>query len=211
MKRAVIFDIGGVLLDFDLPRLVAQAARGDAAGIRALLALRNHESLRHVESGVMTGEVYFDSFIRPVVPHWTFRDLIDGWKSIFSENREGLALLNLARARGAAVFFLSNLADFNRVAIEEQFPDFLGRSDLNFLSYEMGCVKPEPVIFQRVLATIGARPDQCVFLDDTPGHVASAKRLGLNGIVFQNGRGSRIEERLDAWMSGKDGLNGLEE
>jgi putative hydrolase of the HAD superfamily len=202
MRRHVIFDIGGVLLNFDLPGLAARAARGNPEGAAALLALREHDSLRQLESGHMTGVAYFEQFIRPVAPHWTFRDLIEGWKSIFSENAEGLALVALARARGASsVTFLSNLADFNRIAIEEKFPGLLDRSDRNFFSYELGCMKPEPVIFQRVLDSLGARPEQCVFYDDTPGHVAAARRLGLKGVVFEPGRGAQFAADLNDWIS----------
>ena len=203
-RRAVIFDIGGVLLNFDLPRLVSRAAQGNPDSTAVLLGLREKDSLRQVESGFMTGEAYFETFIRPVVPSWTFRDLIDGWKSIFSENEEGLGLLACARAGGASVFFLSNLADYNRIAIDELFPDFLGRSDKSFLSYEMGCIKPDPTIFMRVMETIGARAEQCMFLDDTAGHVESARRLGMRGMVFEGGRGARMKKELADWLSGNE-------
>jgi FMN phosphatase YigB (HAD superfamily) len=183
-----IFDIGGVLLDFDLPGLAQMASRGDAAIAQRLLALRNEDSLRILESGLMSGEDYFSRYIQPVVPHWTYRSLVEGWKAVFSENRDGLQLLNRARALGAPVYFLSNLADFNKTAIDEQFPGFFSRSDRNFLSFEMGCVKPDAAIFDRVLKGSGADPRRCLFLDDTPGHVAGAKAAGLHSLVFEAGK-----------------------
>lgn len=204
MKWSFLFDIGGVLLDFDLPRLVALASRGDERSARAMLGLRDHPSLREVESGRITGEDYHARFIRPVAPHWTFRDLIDGWKAVFSENADGLALMRRVRARGASVYMLSNLADFNKIAIEEQFPGFFGLSDGNFLSYEMGCIKPDPAIFSRVLQSIGAPAARCVFLDDTPGHVASARAMGIHGFVFEKGRTRDLEKQLDE-LTNRDG------
>ncbi|MFO7534068.1 MAG: HAD family phosphatase [Kiritimatiellia bacterium] len=201
MKWSFIFDIGGVLLDFDLARLVVLASRGDEPCARALLGLRDHPSLREVESGFITGKEYHARFIRPAVPHWTFRDLVEGWKTVFSENSEGLALVRHVRARGASVYLLSNLADYNKIAIEEQFPNFFGLSDGNFLSYELGCIKPDPVIFNRVLTAIGSPPGRCVFLDDTPGHVAAARALGIHGFVFEKGKSRDMKRQLDALMA----------
>jgi len=195
-----LFDIGGVLLDFDLAELARLAGRGDGKAGEALIRLRDHDSLREIESGLIAGPDYFERYIRPEVPHWTFRDLIEGWKQIFSENREGLALLEFVRERGGAVYFLSNIADFNKIAIEERFPGFFGRSDRSFFSCDMGCIKPDPEIFRRVLRDIGAPPERCVFLDDTPGHVEAARRLGLHGFVFEKGRGARIRAQWAGLM-----------
>ncbi len=188
-----IFDIGGVLLDFDLPELARIAGRGDRRAGDALLRLREHSSLREIESGLITGEQYFTRHILPEVPHWTFRDLIEGWKTVFSENSDGLKLLEFVRARGASVYFLSNIADFNKVAIEERFPGFFQRSDRNFLSCDMGCIKPDPEIFQQVLRETGARPERCVFLDDNAANVDAARQLGLHGFVFEKERVSEIQ------------------
>ncbi len=198
-----IFDIGGVLLDFDLPELARIAGRGDVRVGETLLRLREHDSLREIESGSMTGEEYFARHIQPEVSHWTYRDLIEGWKTVFSENIEGLNLLRFVRSRGAAVYFLSNIAEFNKVAIEERFPGFFKRSDRNFLSCDMGCIKPDPEIYRQVLREIGAKPDRCVFIDDTTDNVEAARLLGLHGFVFEKGRGVRIQE---SWSRMLDGL-----
>jgi putative hydrolase of the HAD superfamily len=188
-----IFDIGGVLLDFDLPELARIAGRGDTHAGEGLLRLREHDSLREIESGSITGEEYFARHILPEIPHWTFRDLIEGWKTVFTENDAGLSLLRFVRERGACVCFLSNIADFNKVAIEERFPGFFQLSDRNFLSCDMGCIKPEPEIFRRVLRETGAKPERCVFLDDNAGNVAAARELGMHGFVFENKRCAEIQ------------------
>jgi FMN phosphatase YigB (HAD superfamily) len=198
-----IFDIGGVLLDFDLPELARIAGRGDSRVGEGLLRLREHDSLREIESGLITGEVYFERHIQPEVPHWTFRDLIEGWKTIFSENADGLGLLKFVRDRGASVYFLSNIADFNKVAIEERFPGFFGRSDRNFLSCEMGCIKPDPEIFRRVLRETGSRPERSVFIDDNPVNVEAARQVGLHGFVFENKRAAEIRESWKRLMESR--------
>lgn len=198
--RAFLFDIGGVLLDFDLAHLVRLAEAGGLKSPDVLLRLREDDSLRRIESGLISGPEYFARHVEPEVPRWRYRDLIEAWKVIFSENSEGLALVREARARGGAVYFLSNMADFNRIAIEERFPGFFGLSDRPFLSCDMGCVKPEPAIYHRVLQAIGLPAACCFFMDDTPGHVAAARQLGMAGCVYRPGAGAAIRAAWSAWM-----------
>lgn len=197
-----VFDIGGVLLNFDLAELAQIAGRGNFRAAEALLQLREHDSLREVESGFISGADYFDRYVRPHAPHWSFRDLVEGWKAIFSENPEGLELLRYARSRGAAVYFLSNIADFNKIAIEERFPGFFALGDRSFLSCDMGCIKPDPEIFRRVLDETGTPPGRCVFLDDTPGHVESARKMGIHGFVYHRGQAAQIREQWARLLDG---------
>ena len=56
-----------------------------------------------------------------------------------------------------------------------------------FLSYEMGVMKPDPRIFQQVLADVGVNPQNIWYFDDREDNVAAACRFGINGIVSQGG------------------------
>lgn len=62
--------------------------------------------------------------------------------------------------------------------------DILDLFDVVVCSGDVGLVKPDPAIFQLTLARLGVAPDQAIFIDDSPGHVAAARVLGLQGIHF---------------------------
>ena len=50
-------------------------------------------------------------------------------------------------------------------------------------SSEVGMRKPNPAIYHHALALLGdVAPEQAVFLDDSPGNVAGARRAGLHAI-----------------------------
>jgi HAD superfamily hydrolase (TIGR01509 family) len=53
-----------------------------------------------------------------------------------------------------------------------------------FFSYELTQTKREPAMFQIVLDAIQRNPSQCLFIDDTEANVATARALGIDGIVF---------------------------
>jgi putative hydrolase of the HAD superfamily len=56
----------------------------------------------------------------------------------------------------------------------------LGRFETVVVSDEVGWRKPRPVIFQRALAAMGLRPEECLFIGDRPEiDVAGAKAMGM--------------------------------
>ncbi|MFF9478035.1 HAD family hydrolase [Streptomyces sp. NPDC014733] len=60
--------------------------------------------------------------------------------------------------------------------------------DAIVLSYEVGYSKPDPRIYASALQRVGSRPAETLFIDDTPGHVATARSLGMAGHVHTSTR-----------------------
>ena len=56
-----------------------------------------------------------------------------------------------------------------------------------------GVLKPDPRIYQRVLARVGVAPEQAVFIDDFPRNIAGAEAAGLHGIHFRDPDQARAE------------------
>lgn len=89
------------------------------------------------------------------------------------------AVLGLVRRyrRTAPVVLLSNAtsrlpADLARLGLDGEFDEV-------FASYHLGVAKPDPLVFELVCAELGAGPADCLFVDDTAGHVAGARAAGL--------------------------------
>ena len=57
-----------------------------------------------------------------------------------------------------------------------------------YCSGDEGRVKPDPVVYTETLARLAVRPDEAVFIDDTAGHVAAGRALGIHGIHFTHAR-----------------------
>lgn len=194
--RAFIFDIGGVLINYDLDVLANMVARGSPAIVARANALRTDPSLVEVETGRMSGREYFEKMIRPLAPSWTYRDLVRAWVEVFTANPGGSRLFRELRSRGYPTYLMSNLADFNAEAIAEKFPRFFEETSGSFLSFEMGVVKPEPGIYLAACRRIGAAPGECFFIDDTPVCVDGARRAGMRAELFSAGRIAEIRERI---------------
>lgn len=55
-----------------------------------------------------------------------------------------------------------------------------------FFSSEIGLSKPDPKVFEFVLNAIGAKPQDCIFIDDAQENLDAASMLGIRGIHFQS-------------------------
>jgi epoxide hydrolase-like predicted phosphatase len=62
--------------------------------------------------------------------------------------------------------------------------DMLDLFDVVFCSGDEGVKKPDPAAFEITLDQLGVAPQEAVFIDDTPGHIETARGLGLHGILF---------------------------
>jgi putative hydrolase of the HAD superfamily len=93
-----------------------------------------------------------------------------------------VTLLEDLAAAGYRLALLSNApADFAEVMVEQPVARFF--EHLAFSCY-LGSVKPEPECYAAVLAMLGARPADVVFIDDRPENVAGAAAVGIHGVHF---------------------------
>ncbi|HVH19483.1 MAG TPA: HAD family phosphatase [Myxococcota bacterium] len=75
-------------------------------------------------------------------------------------------------------------------------------------SSAVGVRKPNPAIFERALAEIGGvAARRSIFLDDHPGNVAAAERLGMQGVLVGDDPSAALA-RLESLLSGDGGLRG---
>jgi len=56
--------------------------------------------------------------------------------------------------------------------------------DVVVCSGEEGVAKPDPTIYRLALDRLGVEPGEAVFVDDSRGHVAAARELGIHAIHF---------------------------
>lgn len=93
-------------------------------------------------------------------------------------------LLRNLKEQGTLIGVLSNTTVFESVIL-----DNFGIKDLFdtvVFSWQNGYLKPSEESFNDILATLGVKPNEAVFVDDGQKNVDAAKRLGMFGIIFSN-------------------------
>jgi 2-haloacid dehalogenase len=183
--RAVVFDLGNVLIDWD-PHPAIAAAVGDDEAARFLasddfdFSAWNHEQ----DSGRAFEESEQAAVER--VPHWrehilAYRANFD--RSLIGEIAATVEVLRDLHAAGVRLLALTNWS-------AELFPVARGRFEFLQLfedilvSGEERLAKPDPRIFELLAQRSGQPLGECVFVDDKPENVEAARVAGLDGIVF---------------------------
>jgi putative hydrolase of the HAD superfamily len=194
--KAVLIDIGGVLIPDSLPAAAAQWSTRLGITRQAFLAALFGGS----DDQVLTGRVS--------EPAWwnTVAARLDAGPGVLAELRRDLAsretwdealVTVLRRLRGhAKTAIVSNAWPGTRARMAQA-----GMTDIAdeiVLSCEAGYAKPDPRIYQAALARLAVSPGDALFIDDTPGHVTAAESLGMTGHVHTTTAGtiSRIEDFL---------------
>ncbi len=182
----VVFDLGGVLIDWNPRYLYRKLFDGDEAAMEQFLAeICTPAWNERQDAGRPVAEAMAELARR----HPERRELIEAYYGRWTEMVRGaidgtvaiLAELKLARLDLHA---LSNWSAETFPAMRERF-EFLAWFESILLSGEVGLIKPDPRIYRLLLERIGRQPEECLFIDDHPGNVAVAEALGFDAIRFR--------------------------
>ena len=70
--------------------------------------------------------------------------------------------------------------------------------DKVYLSYQMKALKPSPAIFQQMIADSGMKPEESLFIDDSPRNIEAAHALGFQ--VYLPAQNEDFAPLLEAWL-----------
>ncbi|MGI8983420.1 MAG: HAD family hydrolase [Acidimicrobiales bacterium] len=177
MLAAVVFDIGGVLLEWD-PKLVYQDLLSPDQLDRFLAEICNADWNATLDAGRPFDEACAELASR----HPDHAELIHAWKrqdEMIAGEVAGTGAL-VARLRGAGVplYLLTNMPADVFAARRRRYP-ILQRFDGAVVSGEEGVLKPSAEIFARLRDRFGLDPAATLFVDDQEANVAGATAAGF--------------------------------
>ena len=192
MPRAVVFDLGGVLIHWDPRLLYRKLLPSEEAVERFLANVCTPDWNLRFDAGRPLAEGIAEQVER--FPH--HEPLIRAWQERFPEMllpmHGSLALLEELSARGTKLYALSNWAAETFAHTRPRFP-FLERFDGLVISGQIGLAKPDPRIFVHLLETHRLEPGDLLFVDDKDYNVAAARSVGIDGAVFESATALRAE------------------
>jgi len=185
MYKAIIFDLGRVLVDFDFQRGF-QALEGvcpyDAAEIRRRIAAT--DLVERFETGLIEPPDFVAQLSRILSLDIGYAGFCKLWSSIFTDPLVPEAMLEGLAAR-YKLLLLSNTNAIHFEMIRENYP-MLRHFHQRILSYEVHAMKPRREIFQAALELCGCRPEECFYTDDIAAYVEAAQGLGMDAVQFES-------------------------
>jgi FMN phosphatase YigB (HAD superfamily) len=195
--KAVVFDLGKVLLGFDY-RLATDklAGRGDGVAQDLTLFTATSSLLVRYETGLLTREEFYTEVCAATGFGGNLEEFGTCFADIFWEIEPMVKLQAALRNQGVPTFIFSNTNELAIAHIRKNFP-FFAQFDGYILSYEHGSMKPETRLYEVVEEQCGRRGADILYLDDRQENIATGEARGWQVILHEDPVATRAAvERL---------------
>jgi putative hydrolase of the HAD superfamily len=184
--RAIIFDIGRVLIRVN----VSRAMDGLASGLTLTpqdvwSAIEKDPRMLDWQEGRISPRDWHLHLTKRLGGSLTFEQFSEVWNRALDPNpiHSESFLEKLSKTYRLAL--LSNTDPLHMSHAEENFR-FFRFFPTRIYSYRVGASKPDPLIYREALQACKVRAEEAVYIDDVAAYAEAARRLGMTGIVFQS-------------------------
>lgn len=186
-RPSVIFDFGGVLLDWNPRHLYRKLFGDDTAGMERFLAEVCTGDWNQRQDA---GRPWAEAIAELVERHPTQAELIRAYRERWDEMLAGpidgsVAILGELHAAGHRLYGLTNWSR-DTFALTRPRYRFLDWFDGIVVSGEEGLIKPDARLYSRLIERYDIAPARAVFIDDSVPNIAAAEALGIRGIHFRS-------------------------
>ena len=196
--RNVIFDLGGVVFDWNPDHIVARVE--PLPELRAALkaALFGHADWRLFDRGTLSEAELIERLqLRLRATPARVAVILDAVRNSLVEKPETLELMRGLQAQGTPLYCLSNMPASIYAHLRQRhcFWDVFNGI---VISGEVQMMKPEPEVFLHLLEKYALRAQETIFIDDSPANIDSARQVGLHAILFEDAAQCRrdLESRM---------------
>lgn len=196
--KNIIFDLGGVLLDLDVPGCMEELERIGLHEVWKWMTGTNESGFfKDYEAGILT-TVQFREHIR----QWTGCSLPDAdidriWNRMLKDVPAYKLDLLWSLRKDYNLYLLSNTNELHWQVCtgkfayrDRQVQDYFARI---FLSFQMHLVKPDTEIFREVLNEAGLMAEETLFVDDSIANCQAAASLGINVLHYIPGNDLAVQ------------------
>lgn len=182
----IIFDLGGVLIEWDPDEIISQFTQDPELAIRLKREIFDHPDWAEKDRGEFPAEEFNRRFAqRTGLPVAQIAELMDILVESLLLMTKTLPLMDELRRHGLRLFCLSNMPVEHYEHLQKKY-SFWQKFEGIVISGCVNLVKPEPGIYQFLLNEYQLQPAMCVFLDDVPKNITAAQSQGMHGIVFRD-------------------------
>jgi 2-haloacid dehalogenase len=183
--KAVVLDLGGVLLDWN-PRHLYKRYFEEPAQMEQFLSEINFAAWNAMQD---KGRPFRDGVaeLSSLFPHRAalIRAYQDRWEESIKGPVPGMAqIVRAVKAAGYPLYGLTNWSAETFPIAYRKYGDLFDLFDHIVVSGEVHLLKPDPRIFDLAIQAAGVQPSQCLFIDDGPENIAAATRMGFQAIHF---------------------------
>ena len=184
--RAIIFDIGRVLIRVDVSRAMDGLASGLSLTPQEVWsAIEKDPHWLDWQEGRISPRDWHLHITKRLGASLTFDQFTEVWNRALDPNPIHSEAFLEKLSKNYRLALLSNTDPIHMSNEEARFP-FFRFFPMRIYSYRVGASKPNPVIYRKALQACKVRAGEAVYIDDVAAYAEAAQRLGMSGIVFQS-------------------------
>jgi glucose-1-phosphatase len=185
--KALLFDLGGVLVDIDFGRAISAWAPYSALAPDELRKRFKHDAQydRH-ERGEISADEYFAHLSTTLQLTASTEQIEQGWNAIFIGEIQQTRRLVEAMRGTLPCYAFTNTNASHMATWTSLFPEVVGAFDRIFASHQLGLRKPERKAFDRICSLTGTPAASILFFDDLAENVQAAENAGLQGVLVRS-------------------------
>ena len=184
-SKAIIFDLGAVILNIDYQKTIDGFTK---LGIKKAATLYSKKVQNNLFNEIETGKISRQKFLtelRKQTDNANIKLIEQAWNSMLLDlPEERLELIKKLKSN-YEIYLLSNTNTIHIEAFKKKLGNvkwlsFSNLFDKMYLSHDLGLRKPDVKIFKYILKEQKLKAEEVFFIDDSPQHISSAKKLGIN-------------------------------
>jgi HAD superfamily hydrolase (TIGR01509 family) len=206
--KAIIFDLGNVLLPIDLD-LTYQAFSAFSTYDATTIGQKIQQEGLWVpyESGKQTDQEFREHIRFHLDLNCTDAEFDEAFSALLLSFHTGVYEWILSLKSRFSLYLLSNTSSihakrFTQVTLGPSGENLFGLFDQVYFSFDMGLVKPDTAIYEQVIREQNLQVQEVLFFDDNVANIKSAKGLGIASYLIDPAKDySQIQEILDSYVS----------
>lgn len=186
MYKNIIFDLGGVMVDFDPKDFLLDRFCNAAIEDKVYRLTFGSETWQKLDAGLCTRYEGSQAMLAAAKEEncaFEVQEVLENWTSILRVRRRMVELVRRLKNHGYCVYYLSNIP-------EDILPLLMSRGlegvfDGGVASCDVHINKPDPRIYKILLDRYHLKAGECIFIDDNRANVQTAFQLGMNSIQMR--------------------------
>ena len=184
MIKNIVFDMGGVILDFNLKKTVEAEFRPEYHNVIYEHVFGENSVWKTLDEGIYTFDQVIPGILEkiPEEIHEKITEMVTDFYDYMPPFKETYELIKELKNNGYPIYLLSNATPrfFDRYLDIPAFEFFDGF----FISSCYKLLKPNKEIYEAFCNKFTLKPEECFFIDDLEANIKGAKDYGMSGFVF---------------------------
>lgn len=183
--KAIIFDLGAVILNINYQNTIDEFTK---LGVNNAATFYSKKVQTNLFNQIETGMISSNKFLKALqkeTKNANINQVEKAWNAMLLDLPEERIQLIEKLKNNYSIYLLSNTNAIHIDAIKKQLGKrkwlaFCKLFDKMYLSHELGLRKPDVKIFEYILNEQKLKAEEVFFIDDSPQHIASAKKIGIH-------------------------------